>query len=392
MDVCNNNELNNALRYDTEVYDLYALFVKKNNSRTWYNRFRLDESGLNKRLNSFYKILYSRFYNFGYSVSKILRKYKLESFQFNEYCYFQALVNIYIIIKKKYSNNVFIIIFSSIDDAIVKVYLFFLVKYFNDYISRYKDMLVKKGNHQKKAIKINNKNILLNTYNTTYNSIINNSIRDTNNRSFMIREDYEPYKLCIIFYERFYKVYVSLLKFLYENSYDNIEESDFYLSIQKLKNRIDKLHYLLVETVTGRIQRNKQRKLEHQQLIEQQKLEEKDRKAREALLPPPPRSWTMDLNQRDLYTMGNINNNELKRRQATYEESLARAQLEISNTELLKGDFCWGEFKELYKTQCKAASARQTERNRIKKEAEERYRDEYYRTHGSYPPSGSYNH
>jgi hypothetical protein len=71
------------------------------------------------------------------------------------------------------------------NNAILKVYLFFLVQYFNDYISRYKDMLEKKN--KEKAIQI------------SYNNISSISIRQLNNRGSTIQENYEPYKLCIIF-------------------------------------------------------------------------------------------------------------------------------------------------------------------------------------------------
>lgn len=379
-DVCDKNQLNKALSYDREVFDLYTLLSKKNSSRTWYNNFRLDESGLNKRLNLFYSILSFRFVNFGKSVDSI--KYKLKSVQFNEYCYFQALKNIYINIKRKYLTNPFTsTIEPTMNDAILKVYLFFLVQYFNDYISRYKDMLVKRGNHQKKAININNKNILLNTYNKSYSSIINNSIRETNNNRFMIQENYEPYKLCIIFYERFYKVYNSLLIFS--------PKFIFNQEVQILIERIDKLNYLLVKTVTGRIERNKQRKLELQRSIEEQRAEEKARKAREASLPPSKPSWTSEHNPRDLAKM-NISLHELKQRQINFEISRARNLQEKSNNETIQACSTLGA--SMYQSNCNQARARQAKRNLNRKEKSEMYRLQYYQTHGIYPPDGAYIH
>ena len=137
-------------------------------------------------MNLFYNILLIRFSDFGRSVANILNKYKLQSYNFYEYCYFQALKNIYINIKRKYSTNPFTsTIEPTMNNAILKVYLFFLVQYFNDYISRYKDMLEKKN--KEKAIQI------------SYNNISSISIRQLNNRGSTIQENYEPYKLCIIF-------------------------------------------------------------------------------------------------------------------------------------------------------------------------------------------------
>lgn len=387
LDECTENELSTALSYDRDVFDLYSLLIKENSSRTWYNKFRLDESGLNKQLNLFYNILLIRFSDFGRSVTNILQKYKLKQYHFYEYCYFQELKNIYINIKKKYSTNV-INIFSYIDDAILKVYLFFLVKYFNDYISQYKNMLETIGNHQKKAIIISHNRILNNKYNKTYNSIINKSIRELNNRGSTIQENYEPYKNCIIFYERFYKVYLSLLKFLYENSYDNIEESDFYLSIQKLKNRIDKLHYLLVETVTGRIERNKQSRLNFQVLREKQQADEKARKAREASLPPPPLSWKSEYNQSYLDQMRDISPEEEQQIQNNFEISRARKLQEESNKQTIKA--CSTSSASMYQNDCNKAYARQAKRNRNKADSEQRYKEEYFRQHGKLPSSDPY--
>ena len=373
-DVCSNDQLNIALRYDIELCDLYVLLFKSNSSRTWYNKFRLDESGLSKRLNLFYNILLSRFSNFGISVANILRKYN-----FYEYCYFQALKNIYIIIKKKYSTNV-INIFSSIDDAILKVYLFFLVKYFNDYISQYKNMLETIGNRQKKAIKINN-SILNNKYNKTYNSIINKSIRELNNRGSTIQENYEPYKNCIIFYERFYKVYNSLSIFLYENSYDIVEGSEFYMSIQKLKNRIDKLHYLLVETVTGRIERNEQRKLEREQL-------HAEHRKYHAELPKSVPSWTNGLNQRELHSIGEISNNDRKKRQQEHLNSVTKIKQEEENQQIIST--CSTPGITVDPIECNKAYARQRERNYMKAAAKQRFIEEYEKIHGISPQSDPY--
>ena len=379
-DVCDENQLYIALDYDIELCDLYVLLFKSNSPRTWYNKFLLDESGLNKRLNLFYNILLSRFSNFGMSVTNILQKYNLKEYLFNEYCYFQVLKNIYIIIKRKYSANVFKI-FSSIDDAIVKVYLFFLVKYFNDYVSRYENML--EQIHKQKAIIISHNHILNNKYNKTYNSIINKSIRELNNRGSTIQENYEPYKSCIRFYERFYKVYNSLLQFLYENSYDNIEESDFYLSIQKLKNRIDKLHFVLVETVTGRIQRNKQKKLDLEKLhAEQHEYYEK--------IPKSVPKWTSELSINELRKLGNISVEERKRRQIEYEISRVRKLQEESNKETIKA--CSTPGITVINEDCKQARARQAKRNRNKADSEQRYKEEYFRQHGKYPPDDFYNH
>lgn len=379
-DVCDNNQLNTALSYDIELFDLCSLLIKKNSSRTWYNKFRLDESGLIKRLNLFYTILSSRFSNFGISVANILQKYKLQPFQFNEYCYFQVLKNIYINIKMKYSTNVYPI-FSSIDDSIVKVYLFFLVKYFNDYVSRYKDMLEK--NNKKKAINIRHNNILLNKYNTTYNSIINKSIRQLNNRRLMIRENYEPYKLCITFYERFYNVYNSLLKFLYEKSYDIESNSNIYRNIQKLKNRIDKLHFVLVETVTGRIERNKQKKLEREILLaEQRKYYEK--------LPKSVPSWTSELSINESRKLGNISQEERNRRQREYEISRVIKLQEESNKQTINA--CSTPGITMIPEDCNQARARQAQRNRNKANAAIKFQDEYFRQHGHYPPDGPYSH
>ena len=380
-DVCDKNQLYNALSYDREVFDLYTLLFKNNNSRTWYNKFRLDESGLNKRLNLFYNILLIRFSDFGRSVANILIKYKLQQFQFNEYCYFQALKNIYINIKRKYLTNPFTsTIEPTMNDAILKVYLFFLVKYFNDYVSRYENML--EQIHKQKAIIISHNHILNNKYNKTYNSINQKSIRELNNRGSTIQKDYKPYILCKKFYESFYDVYNSLLKFS--------PKFIFSEEVQILIERIDKLHFVLVETVTGRIERNKQRKLEHQQLIEEKLLEREKSEALNASLPPPPPSWTSEFNQRELSTMGYISPEEWQQRQKNFEISLARRKEEESNKQTINA--CSTPWANVNKEYCNQARARQAKRNKNKANAAIMYQQQYYQTHGIYPPDGPYSH
>jgi hypothetical protein len=376
---CSERNLRYALSYDNEVLDLYNLLIKSNNSRTWFNKkFRLDESGLPKRLESLYNLLYNRLFNFGESVNRILKKYRLKQLQFNEYCYFQILRNIYLIIKNKYKTNIFPK-FTDINDAIVKVYLFFLVNDFNRYISRYNDMLMKKGNYQKQANKINhNSNILSPIYNTTYSSITSNSI-------IMIREDYEPYKLCIIFYEDFYNVYNSLLEFLYNSSYDFEIDSHIYMSIQKLKNRIDKLHYLLVETVTGRIERYKQKRLEFEQIIKNQRLKREANEARQDSRPNSAPSWTTGLNQRELHTIGQISNNERKERQQKHLNSVAKIKQEEENQQIISACSTPGIIMD--RNECNQAYARQKERNLKKAKEEEQIKIKYAPI---YPNSGPY--
>lgn len=232
-------------------------------------------------------------------------------------------------------------------------------------------MLENRDIHQKKEI------------NNNYNSIINKSIRELNNRGSTIQENYEPYKNCIIFYEYFYKVYLSLLKFLYENSYDNIEESDFYLNIQQLKNKIDKLHYLLVETVTSRIKRNKQNRLE-------QRLEGEKSEALNASLPPPPPSWTSELNQRDLATMGSISPEQWQKRQNNFEISRAIKLQEISNKGTIQA--CSTPGISMDPNDCEQAYARQEKRNLNKAEADRKFQVEYFQKHGRQPPNGPYSH
>jgi hypothetical protein len=378
---CNENDLRYALSYDKEVHELYFLLIKKNNSRTWFNKkFRLDESGLPKRLESLYNLLYDRLSNFGESVNRILRKPGLETWRFDNYCYFQILKNIYLNIKNKYKTNIFPI-FSSIYYAIFKIYLFFLVKYFNIYINNFKELLEKTNKIKARSIK-NISNI------HNYNNITFRSIIETNSSGLLIKINDDRYKRCNQDYENFMKIYSETsdaLLILYDQNYNFNSNDSTLKNIVKLRETIIKLHSLLGETITGRIERNKQRKIEREQLYAEQR---KQRENQEKLPKPGP-SWTNGLNQRELYSMGQISKEEYNRRQAEYLKNLAQKQQENSNKRTI--DLCSNPQRYgVSQDDCKQAYARQRERIEKKAAAEKRFRNEYVRIHGREPESDPY--
>ena len=187
---------------------------------------------------------------------------------------------------------------------------------------------------------------------------------------------------CNQHYMNFMKIYSDTLLILYNQDYNFNSNDSTMKNIVKLKNRIDKLHSLLGETITGRIERNRQKKIDLEKLFaEQRENQEK--------LPKPGPSWTKVLNQRELYSMGPISNEESKRRQAEYLKNLSQKQQENSNRQTI--DLCSNPQRYgVSQDECNEAYARQRERNEKKAAAKQRFINEYVKIHGIEPEFGPY--